>query len=120
MKNVKIKYAIEEFIDMPETYSDEDIDKYMKKLMFNFFISSIIWCHNNEELFDNPCKCKTFVETPLKKGYIRIKYACEETKYVSYSCGKDNITDIIKHLAEHQNGYSFIWCYGDKELFKED
>lgn len=120
MKNVQIKYAIEEFVDIPETYNDEDIDRYMKKLMFNFFISNIIWCHNDEKLFDDSHMCKTFVATPIKKGYIRIKYASEQTQYVPYSWDKYRITDTIKHIAEHQNGHSFIWCYGDKKLFKED
>lgn len=120
MKEQKIKYAIEMFIDRPVPWDDEEIDKYMRKSMWNFFIPNIIWCHDNEELFDMPCNCKTFVATPLKKGYIRIKYACEETMYVPYNWDKKRIEDNIRYSAEHQNGRSFIWCYGDRDLFKED
>lgn len=119
MKERKIKYAIETFVDHPAPWSDEEIDKYMKKSMWDFFIPNIMWCHNNEELFDNPCKCKGFIETPLKKGHIRIKYACEEIKYVPYDWSREYIQTILKGLAEYQNGRSFIWCYGDDELFKE-
>ena len=120
MKDLKIKYAIEEFIDKPELWTDDMIDRYMKKSMWNFFIPNIIWCHNNEMLFDNAYKCKTFVATPIKKGYIRIKYAYEKTMYVPYNWDEKRIEDIIRHSAEHQNGHSFIWCYGNEELFKED
>lgn len=120
MKDQKIKYAIEEFIDKPAPWNDDEIDEYMKKSMWNFFTPNVIWCYNNEKLFDNPCKCKTFVAIPLKKGYIRIKYAYEKTMYVPYHWDKKYIEDIIRHSAEHQNGRSFIWCYGDQELFAED
>ena len=118
LQDRKIKVAYELFEDHEVPWNDEEIDKEMKKSMFNFLIPSIIWCHNNEELFDNPCKCKTFVETPLKKGYIRIKYACEENKYVPHNYTKQQIEDTLMFLAEHQNARSFIWCYGGEELFR--
>lgn len=120
LQHRKIKYAVELFQDHVAPWSDEEIDKKMKKSMFDFFIPNIIWCHNDEELFGNSCKCDSFVETPLKKGYIRIKYAYEQTKYVPYDWDKECIEKNIKYLAEYQNARNFIWCYEDEELFKED
>lgn len=120
MKNRKIKYSIEEIMDYPATYNDDNISNEMKKIMKHIFISNLIWCHDNEELFNNPCMCDTFVETPIKKGYIRIKYAREHTIYVPYNEPEKYIEHRIKYLAEYQNARSFIWCYEDEELFKED
>lgn len=120
MKEQKIKYAVEMFVDKPAPWSDEEIDKYMKKSMWDFLIPNIVWCHNNEELFDKSHMCKTFVATQLKRGYIRVKYACEKTIYLPSNWDKKRIEENIRCSAEHQNGRSFIWCYGNQELFKED
>ena len=123
IREIKIKYAVELFQDYPTDWTDEMIDQDMRKWMKRIFAQSVVWCHNDEELFKNPYKCKKFVNIPIKKGCVRIRYAKEETIYVDYRLFKEDpysATKLIRHLAEYQNARSFIWCRDGQSLFKEN
>ena len=121
LQHRRIKVAHEFFYDHPAPWSDDEINKQMKKdLFWNCYANNIIWCHENEELFDNPIMCDNFVAPPLKDGYIRIKEAIEQYDVVPYEWSKEYIEKILKHTSEYCNARSFIWCYEDEELFKED
>lgn len=123
MAHKLIKFAKEEFYDVPEDWTDEQISN--KLWWFRPYpYGPLIWCHYNEQLFDNPYINEKFVEKPVPKGYKRIRNADQREIYTEHwwfinrKNAEDAITDRIR-CHNPIDSPSFIWCWGDEELFKE-
>lgn len=117
---IMIKYAMEHLQDVPADWTDEQIDadlNYCKTYPYR----DRIWCPYDEQLFDNPHINKHYVEKlGPAPGYKRIRYAQEEVHYPSWpwTRSKEDLEDYVRSRCWH--GRSYIWCYGNEELFKGD
>lgn len=112
-----IKYAIEYVIYKPSSWTENDIDEYMKKMVF-FGRCNATWCYENEILFDEANKCLNFRTIKAPKDYIAIKYAIEKIITIPYTWNELQIKLFLSKLSMCANGKSFIWCYDNDELFK--
>lgn len=122
MANKLIKFAKEEFYDVPEDWTDEQISNKLWWLR-SYPYGPMIWCHYDEQLFDNPYINENYVEKPIPKGYKRIRNADQQKRYTQnwwfrdWKTPEECITENVACLG--YKGPSFIWCWGDEELFKE-
>ena len=112
----KIKFAYIKTWDLPQEWADNEINNHFKELR-RYYCGDIIWCHNNEELFDHYYPCPKYTQTPIKNKCQRIKYAIEEIGPVNNDyCD----TDIIRqetYIAEKRNYIGFVWCEEYEKLF---
>lgn len=117
-----VKYGIERVSDVPVEWPDEKIDAYLS--MWGPITNATIWCDYDETLFDNPHIIKDYIENPIQDGYRRIRVAHEEfihlklNRFASEEELNKTVTDEIRWRC-FGSGYTFIWCWGDEELFKE-
>lgn len=120
----RIKFAKEDFYDVPIDWTDEQIDNklwWMPRPPYG----PTIWCHYNEELFDDPYIGKAnYVEKPIPAGKKRVRVARQDYRTIDggwfmYQHNvEDAITDRIR-CCGLTNSPRFIWCWEDEELFKE-
>lgn len=120
----KVKFAKEDFYDVPEDWTDEQIDNKICWLR-SYPYGPTIWCHYDEPLFDNPHIGKAnYIEKPIPDGYKRVRVAQQKYRYldggwfINRKNVEDAITDRIR-CCGLTDSPSFIWCWGDEELFKE-
>lgn len=114
-----IKFMVEEICDVSEDWTDDQISNH---LLFwgQRGVGPLVWCDYDEQLFDNPYINKHYVEKPgPAPGYRRIRYAREQHRYPGwpYNRSKEDMEDYVRSRC--WRGPSYIWCYGDEELFKE-
>lgn len=116
----RIKYATETFAEKLIPWTEDEIDKEIRSWILFGNSKNIIWCHEGEELFDNPHINRSFKQATKPNGYIRIKYASEQVISVPIEWGVERIESFLLQLAIRSNRRSFIWCDEREELFKEN
>lgn len=120
----KIKFAKEDFYDVPEDWTDEQIENQLWR-QNTYPYGPTMWCHYDEQLFDNPhIGNPNYVEKPIPKGHKRVRVARQKYRYTNggWFLLEDNVEDAItNHIrcCGITNSPTFIWCWGDEELFKE-
>ena len=112
----KIKFAYIKTCDLPQEWIEQEINHHFKDLKRHYY-GDIIWCHNDEELFDCYYKCPKYTETPIKPKCQRIKYAIEEIGPVRYDYNDQDIIYQKTYVGEKCNYIGFVWCEENETLF---
>ena len=112
----KIKFAYIKTWDLPQEWGDKEINNHFKELK-RYYCGDIIWCYNNEELFDHYHKCPQHTQTPVKNGHQRIKYAIEEIGPIRYNYVDKDIIYQKTTVGDKCNYLGFVWCEEDEKLF---
>ena len=115
-----VKYGRERFSDVPDDWSDKEIDAYLT--MWGPITKSIIWCNYDENLFNNPYVVRDYTDNPVPDGHKRIRVAYEEFMHLTVDkVASDEelnkfVVDKIKEKCFNY-GFTFIWCWENEELF---
>ena len=117
LEHRNIKYAYIKTWDLPQEWGDAEINNHFKEYKQHYYCRDIIWCHNNEELFDNYHKCHKYTQTPVKNGCQRVKYAIEEVGLIRYNYVDKDIIYQKTYVGEQINALGFVWCEENEVLF---
>lgn len=117
LKNRLIQIAYIQTCDLPQEWSDEDINNHFKELRLSLNCGDLAWCYINERLFENSHICKNYIDTPVKKDCKRVKYAYRSYTTLPFEYNKQDGTRLLAQTAEHFNFVGFIWCEKDDILF---
>jgi hypothetical protein len=112
----KIKFAYIKTWDLPQEWIDQEINNHFKELK-RYYYGDVIWCHNDEELFDYYYKCPKYIETPIKNECQRIKYAIEEIGPIRYDYVDQDIVHQKTSVGDKCNYIGFVWCEENETLF---